>query len=143
MASDSGSREHDVVVSTGRRGSWAGAGRGVPLRGGARGRPVALGGRSPEEFEAHARRDWAAAPRTGRSSSAHSADEAAVAAPGTLIVDVFAITAMQRSLPSDVLAPVLSALLHPGAGGGGALRARSPRSIASPPGLDASLWLAG
>ena len=61
---------------------------------------------------------------------------------GTLIVDVLAITALQRSLPSDVLARVFGAYftLVLAAISLGALV--TPQVIASA-GLDASLWLAG
>jgi hypothetical protein len=66
----------------------------------------------------------------------------AVRGAGTLIVDVLAITAMQRSLPSDVLARVFGAYftLVLAAISLGALV--TPQVIASA-GLDASLWLAG
>ena len=66
----------------------------------------------------------------------------AVRGAGTLIVDVLAITALQRSLPSDVLARVFGAFftLVLAAISLGALV--TPQVIASA-GLDASLWLAG
>ncbi|MGH8940925.1 MAG: MFS transporter, partial [Actinomycetes bacterium] len=61
---------------------------------------------------------------------------------GTLVVDVLAITALQRSLASDVLARVFGAYFT------GVLAAISLGALVTPPvidglGLDASLWLAG
>jgi predicted MFS family arabinose efflux permease len=66
----------------------------------------------------------------------------AVRGAGTLVVDVLAITALQRSLPSEVLARVFGAFftLVLAAISLGALV--TPRVI-STFGLDASLWLAG
>jgi len=61
---------------------------------------------------------------------------------GTLVVDVLAITALQRSLPKEVLARVFGAFFT------GVLAAISLGALVTPPvisafGLDASLWLAG
>jgi CRP-like cAMP-binding protein/MFS family permease len=66
----------------------------------------------------------------------------AVRGAGTLVVDVLAITALQRSLPSEVLARVFGAFftLVLAAISLGALV--TPQVVSSA-GLDASLWLAG
>jgi len=61
---------------------------------------------------------------------------------GTLVVDVLAITALQRSLPKEVLARVFGAFFT------GVLLAISVGALVTPfvisgPGLDASLWMAG
>jgi hypothetical protein len=61
---------------------------------------------------------------------------------GTLVVDVLAITALQRSLPSELLARVFGAYFT------GVLLAISLGALVTPPviahlGLDTSLWLAG
>lgn len=61
---------------------------------------------------------------------------------GTLVVDVLAITALQRSLPSDLLGRVFGAFFT------GVLLAISLGALVTPQvieyaGLDASLWLAG
>jgi predicted MFS family arabinose efflux permease len=66
----------------------------------------------------------------------------AVRGAGTLVVDVLAITALQRSLPSDVLARVFGAFFTL------VLLAISLGAFVTPPvissaGLDASLWYAG
>lgn len=66
----------------------------------------------------------------------------AVRGAGTLVVDVLAITALQRSLPSDVLGRVLGAYFT------GVLGAISLGALLTPllieqAGLDASLWFAG
>jgi CRP-like cAMP-binding protein/predicted MFS family arabinose efflux permease len=61
---------------------------------------------------------------------------------GTLVVDVLAITALQRSLPSELLARVFGAFFT------GVLLAISLGALVTPPviahlGLDTSLWVAG
>jgi CRP-like cAMP-binding protein/predicted MFS family arabinose efflux permease len=61
---------------------------------------------------------------------------------GTLVVDVLAITALQRSLPKEVLGRVFGAFFT------GVLAAISLGALVTPPvisafGLDASIWLAG
>jgi CRP-like cAMP-binding protein/predicted MFS family arabinose efflux permease len=66
----------------------------------------------------------------------------AVRGAGTLVVDVLAVTALQRSLPSDVLARVFGAFFTL------VLVAISLGALVTPPvitgiGLDPSLWLAG
>jgi CRP-like cAMP-binding protein/predicted MFS family arabinose efflux permease len=66
----------------------------------------------------------------------------AVRGAGTLVVDVLAVTALQRSLPSDVLARVFGAFFTL------VLVAISLGALVTPPvisslGLDTSIWLAG